>query len=50
LLKTITREFEEMKTHGPLATTIALWFTMLSPFLGPIIAFLGAWFFSAVTG
>jgi hypothetical protein len=31
-----------MKTHGPLATNIAIWFTMLSP----VIAFLGAWLFS----
>jgi len=34
-----------MKTHGPLAASIALWFTMLSPALGLIIAFLGAWLF-----
>jgi hypothetical protein len=34
-----------MKTHGPLVTTIVLWFTMLSPLIGLIIAFVGAWFF-----
>jgi hypothetical protein len=39
-----------MKTHGPLATNIALWFTMLSPLISLIIAFLGAWFFSQPTG
>jgi hypothetical protein len=39
-----------MKTHGSLATNIALWFTMLSPLIGLIIAFLGARFFSQLTG
>ena len=34
-----------MKTHGPLATDIAFWFTMLSPLVGLIVAFLGAWLF-----
>jgi hypothetical protein len=33
-----------MKTHGPLVTNIGLWFTMLSPLIGLIIAFLGAFF------
>jgi hypothetical protein len=35
-----------METHGPFATNAALWFTMLSPLIGLLIAFLGAWFFS----
>jgi hypothetical protein len=35
-----------METHGPLATNIALWLTILSPLIGLIIAFLGASFFS----
>jgi hypothetical protein len=39
-----------MKTHGFLATKIALWFTMLSPLIGLIMAFLGAWFFSQLSG
>jgi hypothetical protein len=39
-----------MKTHGSLVTNIALWFTMLSPLVGLIIAFLGAWFFSQLSG
>jgi hypothetical protein len=39
-----------MKTHGPLITNISLWFTMLSPLIGLIIAFLGAFFFSDLTG
>jgi len=34
-----------MKTHGPLVATVVLWFTMLSPLIGLIIAFVGAWFF-----
>jgi hypothetical protein len=38
-----------MKTHGPVATNIALWFTMLSPALGLIIAFLGAWLFGRLS-
>jgi hypothetical protein len=29
-----------------LVTNVALWFTMLSPFIGLITAFLGAWLFS----
>jgi len=33
-----------MNTHGPLVTNIGLWFTMLSPLIGLVIAFLGAWF------
>jgi hypothetical protein len=49
-MKAITWQFEGMKTHGPLATNIAFWFTMLSPLIGLIIAFLGAWFFSQLTG
>jgi hypothetical protein len=39
-----------MKTHGSLATNIVLWFTMLSPLMGLIIAFLGAWFFNQLSG
>jgi len=39
-----------MKTHGPLATNIAIWFTMLSPLIGLLIAFLGASFFSQPMG
>jgi hypothetical protein len=39
-----------MKTHGPLATSIALWLTMLSPLIGLIVAFLGAWFFGQLNG
>ena len=33
-----------MNTHGPLVTSIGLWFTMLSPLISLIIAFLGALF------
>jgi hypothetical protein len=39
-----------MKTHGPLVTNVALWFTMLSPLIGLIVGLLGAWFFSQPTG
>jgi hypothetical protein len=35
-----------METHGPLVTNIILWFTMLSPLISLILAFLGAQFFS----
>ena len=38
--------FYGMKTHGSIVTNIAFWFTMLSPLIGLIIAFLGAWFFN----
>ena len=38
-----------MKTHGLLATNIALWFTMLSPALGLIIVFLSAWLFGRLS-
>src|SRR4029077_1787408 len=34
-----------MQTHGPAVTSIVLWFTMLSPAFGLIIAFLSAWLF-----
>jgi hypothetical protein len=37
-------------THGPLATNIALWFTMLSPLIGLIVALLGARLFSPLSG
>lgn len=49
-MKAVSGHFGEMKTHGPLATNIALWFTMLSPLMGLIIAFLDAWFFGRLTG
>ena len=39
-----------MKTHSLLVTNIALGFTMLSPLIVLIIAFLGAWFFAQPTG
>ena len=39
-----------MKTHGPLVTNIILWLTMFSPVIGLIIAFLGAQFFSQLSG
>jgi hypothetical protein len=42
-------QFERVKTHGPVAANIALWFAMLSPLIGLIIGFLGAWFFSWLT-
>jgi hypothetical protein len=32
-----------MNTHGPLITNVGLWFTMLSPLIGLVIALLGAW-------
>jgi hypothetical protein len=32
-----------MNTHGPLVTSIGLWFTMLSPLIGLIVGLLGAW-------
>jgi hypothetical protein len=32
-----------MNTHGHLITNIGLWFTMLSPLIGLVIALLGAW-------
>ncbi len=38
-----------MKTHGLFVTTISLWFTMLSPLIGLIVALLGARFFSQST-
>ena len=38
-----------MNTHGPVVTNIGLWFTMLSPLISLIIAFLGA-FFSGQSG
>ena len=49
-MKAIGGEFERVKTHGPLVTIIALWFAMLSPLIGLIIAFLGAWFFRLLNG
>jgi hypothetical protein len=38
--------FYGIKTHGSIVTNIAFWFTMLSPLIGLIIAFMGASFFS----
>jgi len=38
-----------MQTHGPAITSIALWFTMLSPAFGLIIAFLSAWLFGRLS-
>jgi hypothetical protein len=35
-----------MKTHGPLVTTVALWFAVLSPLIGLIVGVLGAWLIS----
>jgi hypothetical protein len=32
-----------METHGPLIANIVLWFTMFSPVIGLIVAFLSAW-------
>jgi hypothetical protein len=32
-----------MNTHGVLITNIGLWFTVLSPLIGLVIALLGAW-------
>jgi hypothetical protein len=49
-MKAISGQLGGVKTHGPLVTHIALWFTMLSPLIGLIIAFLGAWFFSRLSG
>jgi len=34
-----------MQTHGSAAASVVLWFTMLSPAFGLIIAFLSAWLF-----
>jgi len=39
-------EFERMETHGSLVINVAFWFTVLSPLIGLIIAFMGAWFFN----
>ncbi len=36
----------DVKTHGSVVTNIAFWFTILSPLIGLIIAFMGASFFS----
>jgi hypothetical protein len=38
-----------MKTHGLLVANIGLWFTVLSPLIGLIIAFLGAWLSSGLS-
>jgi hypothetical protein len=40
----------DVKTHGPLTISIAVWFAMLSPLIGMILGLLGAWFFSQATG
>jgi hypothetical protein len=39
-----------MNTHSVLVTNIGLWFTMLSPLIGLIIAFLGAWLVGGLSG
>jgi hypothetical protein len=39
-----------MKTYGALTTEIAVWFTMLSPVIGLIAAFLGALVFGQLGG
>jgi hypothetical protein len=39
-----------MKTHGALATEIAVWLTLLSPVIGLLAAFLSAWFSGQLTG
>jgi len=44
--RTDAGSFYGMETHGSIVTNIAFWFTMLSPLIGLIIAFLGAWFFN----
>jgi hypothetical protein len=49
-MRAINGQFEGMKIHGPLATNIALCFTLLSPLISLIIAFLGAWFFGRLSG
>jgi hypothetical protein len=38
-----------MQTHSPAVTSFALWFTMLSPAFGLIIAFLSAWLFGRLS-
>ncbi len=38
-----------METHGSLVINVAVWFTMLSPLIGLIMALLGASFFSQAT-
>ena len=49
-MNAISGRFERVITHGSLATSIALWFTILSPLIGLSLAFLGAWFFSQLSG
>jgi hypothetical protein len=33
----------DIQTHGPVVTSIAVWFAMLSPLIGVILGLLGAW-------
>jgi hypothetical protein len=39
-----------VKMHGALVSNLALWFAMLSPLIGPIVAFLSARLFGHVVG
>jgi hypothetical protein len=39
-------DFEPMEMHGSAVISMAIWFTMLSPLIGLIMALLGAWFLS----
>lgn len=39
-----------MKTYGPLAINVVLWFTILSPLIGIIVGLLGAWLVSQSGG
>jgi hypothetical protein len=49
-MKALSHQFEHMETHGSLATSVALWFAMLSPLLGLIIPFFGAWLVRLLNG
>jgi hypothetical protein len=49
-MKASRNQFEGIKTHGALATNLALGFTMLSPLTVLIIVFLGARFFAQLNG
>ena len=40
----------DIQTHGPLVTSIAVWFAMLSPLIGVILGLVGAWQFGHMTG
>jgi hypothetical protein len=47
----VTSASSRMRRRDSLASgeAISLWFAMLSPLIGLIIGFLGAWFFSSLT-